>query len=136
MLPEFCHLPAATSNLTQTLIYMCHNTCQLPQKRRGYACAQLTASDIISNESACSSKTFVTCRRRASVNGCHRLLILIFFCSHRKMLMSLPEFCHCGRTPAAVVLSVMTDVIPLLCMADVKSIVWQERSVWDVALRI
>jgi hypothetical protein len=27
------------------------------------------------------------------------------------MLMSLPEFCHTGRTPAAVVLSVMADVI-------------------------
>jgi hypothetical protein len=36
------------------------------------------------------------CRRRASVNGCHRFLILIFLCSHIKMLMSLPEFCHSG----------------------------------------
>jgi hypothetical protein len=56
----------------------------------------------------------VTCRRRASVNGCHRLLILIFLCTHIKMLMSLPEFCHRDRTPAAVVLSVMADGRPLL----------------------
>jgi hypothetical protein len=27
------------------------------------------------------------------------------------MLMSLPEFCNTGRTPAAVVLSVMADVV-------------------------
>jgi hypothetical protein len=48
------------------------------------------------------------------VNGCHRLPILIFLCRHIKMLMSLPDFCHCGRTPAAVVSSVMADVILLL----------------------
>jgi hypothetical protein len=30
------------------------------------------------------------------------------------MLISLPEFCHSGITPAAVVSSVMADVLPLL----------------------
>jgi hypothetical protein len=30
------------------------------------------------------------------------------------MLMSLPELCHSGRTPTALLLSVMADVIPLL----------------------
>jgi hypothetical protein len=35
-------------------------------------------------------------------------------CSQNKMLMSLPEFCHCGRTPAALVLSFMADVKQLL----------------------
>jgi hypothetical protein len=47
------------------------------------------------------STTNVTCRRRASVNGCHTLLILIFLCKHIKILMSLPLVCDYGRTLAA-----------------------------------
>jgi hypothetical protein len=36
--------------------------------------------------------------------------------------MSLPEFCHCGRTPAAVVLSVIADVIGLCVKLLVLSV--------------
>jgi hypothetical protein len=43
-----CHLPAAISNLTQSKRLL-----HLPQKMRGYACAQLPPSDVTSNESPC-----------------------------------------------------------------------------------
>jgi hypothetical protein len=53
----------------------------------------------------------------------------MFLGSHIKMLMSRPEFCHSGRTPAAVVLSVMAVVIrfcgKLLVLSVKYLVLWQ-----------
>jgi hypothetical protein len=53
-------------------------------------------------------------RRRALVNGCHRLLILIFMCMHIKILLNLPQVCNCGRTLAAVCCSLYDSCITVL----------------------
>jgi nitrate reductase gamma subunit len=47
--------------------------------------------------------------------------------------MSLPEFCHCDRTPAAVVLSVMA-VIPLLMCRGVMVRVRHYSALTDLFL--
>jgi hypothetical protein len=44
------------------------------------------------------------------------------------MLMSLPEFCYCDRTPAAVVLIVMVDVIIGKKLLSLKLVVKTQRS--------
>jgi hypothetical protein len=68
------------------------------------------------------------------VNGCHRLLIILFLCSHiahknaNEPAGVLPHWQNSGRSPAAVVLSVMADVMGfcgklLVFMSGVMAIV-------------
>jgi hypothetical protein len=55
----------------------------------------------LTSDVTCSYQ-YAYCCRRAPVNGCQRLLILIFLNSHIKMLMNLRQACSCDRTLAAV----------------------------------